>query len=145
MLIFPKKADIPPLSEVRMPENPEKLSFRIIPWLLKMSIGTFALLVVFCMIVMFSILGLATGMIPVTAKGRTRLEEQRKLNQEYNKKIRIQYGKDLGNNLEYFKDERSHLCFVRDRTSGGLTNPRPFTMVPCTKEVEELILLGVTQ
>ena len=40
------------------------------------------------------------------------------------------------NEISYYKDERTKLCFAYNRTYGG--NP-VFTNVPCTPEVELLI------
>lgn len=43
-------------------------------------------------------------------------------------------------NLEYFKDDRTNLCFVRNvvYNSNGFADD-VFTNVPCTAEVERLI------
>lgn len=43
--------------------------------------------------------------------------------------------------LEYYKDTRTNLCFVRNHVtnSNGLSD-NIFTSVPCTPEVEKLLL-----
>jgi hypothetical protein len=38
--------------------------------------------------------------------------------------------------VQYYKDNRTNLCFVINRSYGGYLN---FTYVPCTPEVERLI------
>ena len=52
----------------------------------------------------------------------------------------VQATKEEANQLEYYKDPRTNLCFVRSAVENGRGfGYNVFSYVPCTPEVEKLI------
>lgn len=76
----------------------------------------------------------------LTPQGRASIEARQAINKKVNEEQALGLGRGIGSRLQYFKDQRTGLCYayLYNYNSPSITN------VPCTEQVEKLVAKGVT-